>query len=145
MTGTIRREEIINRSADDVWGRIKDPADHPSWFVGMATATVEGDIRTITTGSGLPLPEKIVTVDGILRRFQYSVTSPFFKFHLGTIDVFDLGDGRSLVCYSTDCDPDAMALIIGGAAGGALKELKRQMESGNEAAERITPPIEEHA
>jgi len=48
---------------------------------------------------------------------------------LGTIDVFDLHDGRSLVSYSTDADPDPVALVIGGATGNALKELKRQLES----------------
>ncbi len=139
MTATVRREVIIARRPTDVWARIADPSDHPSWFVGMTSAVMDGDVRTITTGSGLPMPEKIVTIDNILRRFQYAITSPFFKSHLSSIDVFDLGDDRSLVSYSVDCDPDAMALIIGGAAGGALKELKRQMESGNEVAERLTP------
>ena len=31
--------------------------------------------------------------------------------------------------YSTDCDPRAMALMIGGGTAGALDELRRQMES----------------
>ncbi len=139
MSATVRREVIIARTPIEVWGRISNPSDHPSWFVGMTSAVVDGDVRTITTGSGLPMPERIVTVDNILRRFQYAITSPFFKSHLSTIDVFDIGDDRSLVAYSVDCDPAAMALIIGGAAGGALKELKRQMESGDEVAERLTP------
>jgi hypothetical protein len=33
------------------------------------------------------------------------------------------------VSYSTDADPDPVALVIGGATGNALKELKRQLES----------------
>lgn len=86
----------------------------------------------------MSLPEEIVTIDSILRRFQYRVTSPFFEFHLGTIDVIAMDDARSLVIYSTDCKPDTMALVIGGTAGNALKELKRQMESANERAERLT-------
>lgn len=138
--GTIRREVVINRSAADVWERVGDPADTPSWFPGMVDATVDGKVRIITTASGLPLPEEIITLDHILRRFQYRVTAPFFKFHLGTIDVFDIGDDRSLVSYSTDCDPDAMALIIGGAAGGALKELKRQMESPSSSTNNTKEP-----
>jgi hypothetical protein len=130
--GTIRREVIIERPADEVWARVGDPANTPTWFPGMVDAQVEGKIRTITTAAGLSLPEEIVTIDPILRRFQYRVTAPLFKYHLGTIDVFDLGDGRSLVSYSTDCEPDAMALIIGGAAGSALDELRRQLESSEE-------------
>ena len=31
--------------------------------------------------------------------------------------------------YSTEADPRAMALVIGGGTLGALKELKRQMEA----------------
>jgi hypothetical protein len=126
---TVRREIIIDRPPDVVWARVGDAAGLHSWFPGIVTSPVEGRVRTITTGAGLPLPEEIITIDPILRRFQYRVTSPLLAHHLGTIDVFDLLDGRSLVAYSTDCEPDAMALIIGGATGGALAELRRQLES----------------
>jgi hypothetical protein len=130
---SVRREAIIDRAAPDVWARIGDPGAIVGWFPGMVDAQVaerEGTTtRTITTATGIPLPEEIVTNDPILRRFQYRVVAPFIAHHLGTIDVFDLGSDRSLVSYATDCVPDAMALIIGGATGSALKELKRQMES----------------
>ena len=39
-----------------------------------------------------------------------------------------------LVAYGTDCEPAAMALMIGGAAGSALQELRRQLESTPEPA-----------
>ena len=45
------------------------------------------------------------------------------------IDVIDLGDETCLVVYSTEADPRAMALVIGGGTRGALAELKRQMEA----------------
>ena len=67
--------------------------------------------------------------DDLQRRFQYRITAGPFKFHRGMIDVIDLGDGTCLVVYSTDCDPRAMALTIGGATAGALDELARQMEA----------------
>ena len=34
------------------------------------------------------------------------------------------------VVYSTDCIPNAMALVIGGTTGGALDELKAQFDAG---------------
>jgi hypothetical protein len=126
---TIRREVIIDRPADEVWAVVGEPATTYQWFPGMVSSEVDGTVRTVVTASGLTLPEEIVTLDNVLRRFQYRVTGPILKDHLGTIDVFDLGDGRSLVSYGTDCEPAAMALMIGGAAGGALEELRRQMES----------------
>jgi hypothetical protein len=126
--GTIRREVIIDRPPDDVWALIGDPAAIAGWFPGMVDAKVEGSSRVITAESGIPLPEEIVTNDPILRRFQYRVVGPMMRHHLGTVDVFDLHDGRSLVSYSTDADPDPVALVIGGATGAALHELKRQLE-----------------
>jgi hypothetical protein len=102
----------------------------------MVEATVEGRERIITTAAGLRLPEEIVTLDPIQRCFQYRVTAGFVRDHLGSIDVFDLGDGTALVSYSTRCEPDALALMIGGATGNALLELKRQMETGADALER---------
>jgi hypothetical protein len=130
--GTIRREVIIDRSPDAVWPMIGDPSAIAGWFPGMVDAKVEGTSRVITAESGIPLPEEIVTNDPILRRFQYRVVGPMMRHHLGTIDVFDLHDGRSLVSYSTDADPDPVALVIGGATGNALKELKRQLEEEHE-------------
>jgi hypothetical protein len=130
--GTIRREIIIDRPADVVWSQIGDPTAIAAWFPGVAGADVDGASRVITTDSGIPLPEEIVTNDAILRRFQYRVVGGMMRSHLGTVDVFDLGDGRSLVSYGTDAEPDAVALVIGGATGNALKELKRQLEGGTE-------------
>jgi carbon monoxide dehydrogenase subunit G len=133
--GTVRRQVQIARTADDVWAVVGDPATIDQWFPGIVDAKVEGTTRTITTASGVPMPEEIVTNDAIQRRFQYRLTGGFVRNHLGTIDVFDLGDDTSLVAYATDCEPDAMALIIGGATGNALGELKRQLEHPDDLPE----------
>lgn len=126
---SVRRQVIIDRPADDVWAVVGDPASISSWFPGMVSSEVEGSTRTIVTATGLSLPEEIVTNDALARRFQYRLALPIVAHHLGTIDVFDLGDGRSLVSYATDCEPAAMALMIGGATGAALHELRSQMEA----------------
>ena len=57
------------------------------------------------------------------------MTAPFLRHHLGTIDVHDLDDGTSLVVYATDAEPDTLALVIGGATGAALRELRCQLEA----------------
>ncbi len=69
------------------------------------------------------MPERLLTVDPTLRRFQYRITAPLFAEHLSTIDVHDLGDGTSLVVYSVDAEPAALALVIGGAARAGLDGL----------------------
>ena len=126
---SVRREVVIHRSASDVWDRIGDPVAIREWFPGMTDASVEGSVRLITTATGLPLPETILINDPIQRRFQYRLDLPVVRFHRGTIDVIALDSELCLVVYSTDCEPDPMALVVGGATGNALHELKRQMES----------------
>ncbi|MCB1039440.1 MAG: SRPBCC family protein [Acidimicrobiales bacterium] len=128
MYGTVRHELRIHRSADDVWELAGDPARLHEWFPGIDACEVDGDRRTVTTSTGVPLPEIIVARDRNLRRFQYRLDLPIVAHHRGTIDVIDLEDGTCLVVYSTDADPRTMALTIGGGTRGALVELKRLME-----------------
>ncbi|QGG96232.1 SRPBCC family protein [Actinomarinicola tropica] len=130
MRASIRREGRIARSADEVWAVVGRPELLHLWFPGITACRVDGDSRTITTGTGVEMPEQILTNDPIQRRFQYRITSPLVREHLATIDVIDLGDGTCLVVYSTDADPATMALVISGGTGGAIEQLRRQLESG---------------
>jgi carbon monoxide dehydrogenase subunit G len=126
--GSVRSELRIARPADDLWAIVGDPARLAEWFPGVAACTVDGDERTVTTDAGLSMPERLLTVDRLQRRFQYRMTGPLFAEHLSTIDVHDLGDGTSLVVYSVDAEPSVMALVIGGAAGAALERLRAMTE-----------------
>ena len=126
--GSVRRQVRIARPADEVWAIVGDPARIQEWFPGIESSTVEGTSRVIVTGSGLPMPEEIVTNDPLQRRFQYRITAPMLREHLSTLDVLDLDDGTSLVVYSADADPATMALVIAGAAGNALEHLRTMME-----------------
>ncbi len=129
MYGTMRYEIRIDRPAADVWVLAGDAAKLHHWFPGIQDCTVDGNQRVIVTNSGIPMPEEILVCDNTQRRFQYRLTTPLIKHHRGTIDVIDLGDESCLVVYSTECDPRAMALVIGGGTHEALHELKRQMEA----------------
>ncbi len=126
--GSVRRAVRIDAPAEDVWAVVGDPARIQEWFPGIDSSTVDGTTRTIVTDSGLPMPEEIVTVDDVQRRFQYRLSLPILREHLSTLDVIDLDDGTSLVVYAADADPSTMALIVGGAAGSALEHLRTLME-----------------
>jgi uncharacterized protein YndB with AHSA1/START domain len=125
---SIRREVRVARHASEVWDLIGDPARIQEWFPGIVASEVDGTSRVVTTGSGIPMPEEIVTLDPLQRRFQYRITAPMFREHLSTLDVVDLGDGTSLIVYSVDADPSTMALVIGGAAGNAIDNVRRILE-----------------
>ncbi len=129
--GSIRHHVHIHRPAADVWALAGDPARLHEWFPGITACTVDGNMRVITLGSGLPMPEEILVRDDVQRRFQYRITAPLFSYHRGSIDVLDMGDDTCVVVYVTDADPRAMALTIGGGTAGALDELKRQMEGAH--------------
>ena len=128
MYGTVRHEICSARSAGDVWALAGDASKLHHWFPGVVDCTVEGSSRVIITGSGIPMPEEILVCDNTQRRFQYRLTTPIFKHHRGTIDVIALTDESCIVVYSTEADPRAMALVIGGGTAGALRKLKLQME-----------------
>ena len=125
---SVRRQVRFECSPEDVWAIVGDPARIAEWFPGIVSATVEGSTRTVMTGSGLPMPEEILTIDPLQRRFQYRITAPMIREHLSTLDVLDLDDGTCLAVYSADAMPATMALVIAGAAGSALEHLRAQME-----------------
>lgn len=127
---TLRREIRIHCPASEVWRVVGCPEILHLWFPGVTSCMVDGNVRVITLGSGIAMPEEIVTNDSIQRRFQYRITAPLFRQHLATIDVIDLFDDTCVVVYSTDADPAVMALVIGGATTDALEELRKQFESG---------------
>lgn len=128
MFGSVRHQITVDRSASDVWELVGDPARLHEWFPGIVACQVDGDRRTITTATGIDMPEVILVNDPVQRRFQYRVDIPIIAFHRGTIDVLALEGDRCLVTYATDADPRTMALTVGGGTRGALAELKRKME-----------------
>ena len=143
--GTVRRHIFIDSPAEEVWALVGDPARLHKWFpiTGCEVSREDGatDLpptkRWITLASGLRFEEQIVTLDHDLRRFQYSIiNNPIIKSHLGTVDVISDGASRCLVIYSTDLDPEVMALVIAGAAGEGLQNLRDVFTSTNPASQR---------
>jgi hypothetical protein len=131
VRGSVRRHIHIERPAAEVWEVAGRPDLLHLWFPGIDACSVDGSTREVTVGTGVTMHEEILTDDPVQRRFQYRLSGPLFHEHLGTLDVIELDPGSSLVIYQQDCDPATMALVLGGAAGGALDELKRQLERGS--------------
>jgi hypothetical protein len=128
MRGSVRREVVIAAGADDAWRLVGRPELLHTWFPGIVDCRVEGDRRTVTLATGLTFDETILTNDPLQRRFQYRISGGLFAEHLASLDVVALGEHRCLVTYATDADPATMAIVLGGAMGGALDELRRQLE-----------------
>jgi hypothetical protein len=130
---SLRTHARIRRSADDVWAVVSAAERISEWFPGMVSSSVDGDVRTITLRTGMPLIEQIVNVDHRLRRFQYSVTGPMpMRHHLGTADVIDdtldPAEPACLLVYSTQIEPDPMAFVFDGAIAEAVANLARLLD-----------------
>jgi hypothetical protein len=126
--GTVRRHTFVDSNADKVWSFVGAPERLHEWFP-ITECRVEGNKRWITLAAGIVFEEDIITLDQDLRRFQYKiVNNSLIKFHLGTVDVIPDGDNRCLVMYSTDMDPEVLALPIAGAASLGLEKIKQMFD-----------------
>ncbi len=130
MRASVRRDTLVGVAADTAWGVVGRPDVLHHWFPGIVDCRVEGDRRTVTLRTGLTLDETILTNDPLQRRFQYRIAGGFFTEHLASLDVIALTDDSCLVTYASDADPATMAIVLGGAMGAALAELRRQLEAG---------------
>lgn len=127
--GSVRHSRVIAAPAQQVWELAGDPRRLGEWFPGIVRCEVDGTKRTVQLPTGITLPEDILVHDHVARRFQYRITSDFFRYHLSTLDVIDLPDGTCLVSYATEADPRTMALVIAGAASAGMDELARRFEA----------------
>ncbi len=126
--GTVRRHAFVECNADKVWSFVGSPERLHEWFP-ITECRVEGNKRWITLAAGIVFEEDLVTLDHDLRRFQYKiVNNSLIKCHLGTVDVIPDGDKRCLVIYSTDMDPEVLALPIAGAASLGLEKVKQMFD-----------------
>jgi hypothetical protein len=98
------------------------------WFP-ITSTRVEGNKRWISLAGGIVFEEDIITLDHDLRRFQYKiVNNPFITFHLGTVDVIADGPNRCMLMYSTDMEPEVLALPIAGAASIGIAKVKEMFD-----------------
>jgi hypothetical protein len=132
--GSARCAVQLGLPPDQVWALLGAPDRVHEWFPGIDSCTVDGDQRVVVTGSGIPMPEQLLTVDPTLRRLQYRITAPMFTEHLSTIDVHGLRDGSCLAVYSVDADPAPLALVIGGAARAGLEGLADLLRGADQSA-----------
>jgi hypothetical protein len=125
---TVRHHVIIDVPAAVAWSLLGAAARLKEWFPGVVACDVEGTTRTVTLATGLTLPEEIVTVDELQRRFQYTLKLPVITQHLSTIDVIELDEHRCCCVYGVDAMPAVMALVVAGAAADGLDRAKALLE-----------------
>jgi carbon monoxide dehydrogenase subunit G len=126
---TVRSHTRINRPAEDVWNVVSDAGNIAAWFPAIKTSSASDSTRQCELADGTPLTEDIIINDSELRRFQYRITGGIpAEDHLGTVDVLDDG-AESIVVYTTEVRPDAIADSLGPTVEEGLQGLKQYCET----------------
>jgi hypothetical protein len=104
--------------ADEVWRRVSDYGRADRLAPGFVTeCSLEDDTRTVTFSNGWQVTEKLVAMDGDIRRLAYAVIGGQAKHHNAAMQVYpriDPDGNGALVRWTTDVLPDALAPMIRG-------------------------------
>lgn len=122
---TIRSHTVLDHDAATVWATIRRIGAVADWFPSMTHSEATPTGRAVTLADGTRLVEETVTLDEDLRRYQYRIVGGDLvpESHLGTIDVIDLGEGRSVLVYGSDVVPTEVAVAFDGAISEAVAAL----------------------
>ena len=119
----ISEDITIRASPDEIWAVVGDPERQWEWFPGMASSTVEGDVRTVELLTGMRILEQLLEVNPDQRYLKYRITAPIqFDHHLGVIEVKKLDMG-SRVIYRQELSPTALTYVFRSAVQDALASV----------------------
>lgn len=127
----IRKELIIEVSADAVWDAVRDVGQvHQRLVPGVLTDThLEDGARVVSFANGMVVRELIVDLDDEQRRFAYAATGGRASHHHASIQVVPLDDHRCRLVWITDVLPDVMASPITALVEEGARVMKRTLEA----------------
>jgi hypothetical protein len=127
---SIRREVLIDVSADDLWAAVRDVgALHTRLVTGFVTdCRMEGNARIVTFANGIVAKELIVDVNDKDRRLVWSASGGRLSHHNASSQVFAEGPGRCRLVWIADLLPDEMAPAITGMIEQGIAAMKQTLE-----------------
>ena len=134
---SIRKDLIINASAEHVWAAVRDiGAIHTRLAQQFVIDTkLEGDSRLVTFANGEVVRERIVDIDDRARRLAYAVVEWRTTHHHASFQVVSEGDGRCRLIWITDLLPDSLAELVGGLVEHGCVAIKQTLETSAREAE----------
>lgn len=135
---SIRSHAVLDHDAATVWDLVRDIASVADWFPAMSSSDRTDVGRRVTLSDGSVLLEDTVTLDDSLRRYQYRVAGGDIavRSHLGTVDVLELGDGRSALVYGSDVEPIEVAEAFDAAVSEAVANVGLHLTAAAHADEQ---------
>jgi hypothetical protein len=128
---SIRKEIVIEASADRVWDALRDWGSlHVRLVPGFATdARLDGEDRIVTFSSGSVLRERLVDLDDDARRLVWSVVEEPYTHHNASAQVLADGADRSVFVWVADFLPNELAARAEPQMEQALSVIKRTLEA----------------
>jgi hypothetical protein len=134
----VRRSIEINAPPAQVWGMMGSFCAIAAWHPVIAKCTEETQdgqtLRTLETGDGGKLLERLIASDGTAHRYSYAILeSPLpVENYVSTLRVLPTANG-SRVIWESSFDPKgaseaAAGQVIGGIYDAGLQSLKEQIE-----------------
>ncbi|MEA3011293.1 MAG: hypothetical protein QOJ91_2985 [Sphingomonadales bacterium] len=132
---TVQLEIRLDAESAEVWALVGDYGAAGELAPGFAAAcTLDGDDRIVTFASGVVVREHLVTLDPDRRRLVYSARGGRAEHHNAVMEVVALDGGRSLLKWTTDVLPDALAPFVAGMMEDGAAAISRRFASQPEAA-----------
>lgn len=129
---SLRKSVDIEMTAGRVWDAVRDFGQlHTRIAPGLVTDTVledGGAIRLVTFANGMSLREHLVGVEEEERRLVWSAESDQWHHHNASLQVSDLGDGRSRTTWVADVLPDEAGEMIATIMEMGLGAMKAHLE-----------------
>ena len=125
----LKEEAIFNWAAIKLWKILSD-VTRCDWIDTVDNIEMEGDCRVFEmTGMG-KIKERIIKLDNASMELQYSAveTPAPIKHHLATIKISESGDNESLLCWTTEIDPEIFAEAIHQGMLISIKGLRKVLE-----------------
>jgi Polyketide cyclase / dehydrase and lipid transport len=130
---SLRRSVDIAVVAAQVWDAVRDFGHlHTRIAPGLVTDTLLeecGTVRVVTFANGMSLREHLVGLEEDEMRIVWSAESDQWHHHNGSLQVVDLGDGKSRTTWVADVLPDEAGAMIATIMEMGLGAMQVHLES----------------
>ena len=125
----LKEEAVFNWAAIKLWKILSD-VTRCDWIDTVDNIEMEGDCRVFEMAGMGKIKERIIKLDNASMELQYSAveTPAPIKNHLATIKISESGDNESLLCWTTEIDPEIFAEAIHQGMLISIKGLRKVLE-----------------
>ena len=125
----LKEEVVFNWAAIKLWQILSD-VTRCDWIDTVDNIEMEGDCRVFEMAGMGKIKERIIKLDNASMELQYSAveTPAPIKHHLATIKISESGDNESLLCWTTEIDPEIFAEAIHQGMLISIKGLRKVLE-----------------